>query len=264
MSETETAPNQGSSTVPMDGNPIPDQPSWDIAPEDQKIADEIAGFHPVQDVPSPIVFEGGKDTPITPGLPALPPEVRLEIQNKLSDASPARRDDLKQELIAKYLEQQGLNTRILCGPGSGSNPYQKEMMLQSRQMDHYQRESLRLHEELAAVSSWVPEFDEAGERVYDEETGQQKLKPIMAVQGEQRKGLENQLLWIERGIDDLNGFGGQRRRKRALFEAVQAHKSQQAQIEEAREARELGAAMAREARIKAAAESFAKGQKSAL
>jgi hypothetical protein len=256
-----TNPENAPATADTTGSSLPPAPSFDIAPEDQELANQLANFDPVYDVPSPTTVKGGTHKPITGNLKVsmLPPEAQQEIRQKLADVPITLAEKRENELVREYLHQQALELRIKAGPGEGANEFQKERFHIAAERHQAQKEIMRIAEQLAQVDRWVPVLDEVtGKPVVDSDTGQPKVQAIETIRGERRTGMERRLAELQHKINLLDGPEGDLRERKALHAAVQSAKSKQAQLEEDREARKLGESMSRDERIKAKAEAYAK------
>ena len=224
--------------------------SYDIAPEDQQLADEIASFDPVYDTKGPTSFSGSVRLPESIKATGLPPHLRDPIVAQLANVPVDRRDAEEQRLVREALYQNSLGVRIACGPGAGSNAYQRAKFNLTFEMEQAEQEVFRLGQQLAEVERW--------DNVTDEQTGVAKPVPVEKLRGQQRAIVEAEHQRQLRKLEALEGIEGQRRLQRALYEAVQDRKTMQAQLEDDREARALGEKLRREKRIQERAEAYAK------
>lgn len=263
---TTAAPDQSPRTADTSGSALPAAPDYSIDPADQALADQISNFDIMSDVPSPHTVKGNPriTAPENLSVRMLPPEAQKAIREKLARVPQHMQQKREHELVYAHLTENSRQTRIKSGPGEGANAFQKERFLIAGERDQAQKEILRLAEQLAQVRQWEPVFDENGEAVIDPQTGQQKIEAINAVQGDQRAGMERRIAELEHKVTLLDGPEGDLRERKALYAAVQEAKSRQAQIDEEREARELGDTLARDERIRRRAEARAKAQRNAL
>lgn len=266
MSTDDTAPDQSPRLADTTGSSLPPAPSFDIAPEDQALAAEIAGFDPLTDAPSPVMWVGGSQRPMPDKLDIrmLSPEARTAIQQQLANVPQLTREKREQELILNHLREKAVQTRALAGPGEGANDFQRERFNIAAERHRAEKEIFRLTEQLAEVIRWEPVLDDTGKQVVDPQTGQPKVTPVEAVQGDRRRGMERAIADLEHKINLLDGPEGDLRERRALHAAVEAEKARKAQAEELREAQARGDQMAREERINRIAEARAKGQRHSL
>jgi hypothetical protein len=224
--------------------------SWDIDPADQPLADEIANFDPVWDTKGPTSFSGSVRLPESIKATGLPPHLRDPIEAQLRNVPVDRRDAEEQRLVSEALYQNSLGLRIAGGPGEGANTYQKAMFHLTFEIEEAEREFIRLTTQLAEVERW--------DNVFDESTGEAKPVPVEKVRGQRRAAMEAQRQLAFRRLDALQGTEGERRRQKALYEAVQERKSLQAQLDEDREARTRADELLREERVSERAALYAK------
>lgn len=219
-----------------------DVPDYGLDPADNAIAHEIANFDPVNDVRGPVTFDGGWATIIPAQVPltSLPPRIAEPIKAELASASPERRPALEAKLIAEALYSNSLQLRVSAGPGAGANPYQIESFAQAKERQDLENEAWSLRAELADVARW--------DNVADPKTGKQQPVAVERVQGHPRKLKEGRLNEIERKLEALK-IEGPRRLKKAMQEAVEAHKAKQQQIADEAEARRRAEQIVREDRI---------------
>lgn len=254
-------------TADTSGSTLPTGPDYSIAPEDQHIADRLMNFDVVSDVPSPNTVKGSPRMTLPDKLSVkmLSPDARAEIEAKLKDVPLHQVESREDALVREHLMRNAAQVRMKAGAGEGANPFQRERLLIAGERDQANREIIRLMGELAEVSRWEPIFDEiSGEKVIDPKTGQQELKPVYRVDGQRRVGMERRVDELSHKITLLDGPEGDLRERKALHAAVQAKKALKAQIEEERDARELGDKIARDERVRRRAEARAKAQRTAL
>ena len=224
--------------------------SWDIAPEDQPLADQIASFDPVWDTKGPTSFSGSVKLPESIKATGLPPHLRDPIMAQLANVPVDRRDVEEQRLVSEALYQNSLGLRIAGGPGEGANTYQKAKFHLTFEIEEAEREFIRLTTELAEVERW--------DNTIDELTGEAKPVAVERVRGQRRTAMEAQRQIASRRLDALQGTEGERRLQKALYEAVQERKSLQAQLDEDREARTRADELLREERVSERAALYAK------
>ena len=218
--------------------------SYDIAPEDQQLANEIASFDPVYDTAGPTSFSGSVRLPETIKATGLPPHLRDPIMAQLANMPVDRRDAEEQRLVNAALYENSLGLRIAGGPGNGANTYQHAKFSLTFDIEEAERELIRIGTQLGEVER------------YDVIEG--KPVAVEKLRGQQRAIAEAQHKLLLHKLDQLNGIEGQRRLQRALYEAVQERKSLAAQLDDDREARALGEKLRREKRIRERAEAYAK------
>lgn len=231
-------------------------PNYPIAPEDQALADEITGADPVLSTKGPISITGSVKLPATIRASGLPPHLRDPILQQLQSVPADRRETEEQRLVREALYGNSAALRIMAGPGEGANAYQREFFQIERERYDAEQELWRLERELADVERW--------DNVLDERTGEKKPVPVEKVRGQRRAAMEARRNELVTRISLLDGIEGKRRLERAKFDAVEELKAQRAQLQEAKEARELGAQLARQERIQRQAEAYAKRERNAL
>lgn len=224
--------------------------TYDIAPEDQQLADEIASFDPVYDTKGPTSFSGSVKLPESIKATGLPPHLRDPIMAQLVNVPESRRDAEEQRLVNAALYENSLGVRIVCGPGEGANAFQRAKFALTFEIEEAEREAIRLGNELAEIERW--------DNLADPTTGELKPVPVEKLQGERRRGVEMQRQQMLHKLDMLNGIEGERRLAKAKFEAVQEVKALRAQLDDDREARKRADEMLRDERIDARAKLYAK------
>jgi hypothetical protein len=224
--------------------------SWDIAPEDQALADEITGKDPVFGNSGPTTFSGSVKLPDTIRATGLPPHLRDPIMAQLANVPESRRDAEEKRLVHAALYENSLGVRIVCGPGQGADPYWRARFALTFEIEEAEREAIRLGNELAEVERW--------DNVADERTGERKPVPVEKLQGERRRAVEAQRQLVLRKLDSLNGIEGERRLAKAKFEAVEEAKALRAQLADDKEAKKRADEQLREERIAERANLYAK------
>lgn len=228
-----------------------EMPTYDIAPEDQALADEIASFDPVYDTKGPTTFSGSVKLPETIKATGLPPHLRDPIVAQLATVPESRREAEERRLVYAALYQNSLGLRIVAGPGAGANTYERAALALTFDMEETEREIDRLGRQLG-------EMAETATVSYDPATGQQRVQTAHRFQGERRAGLEAEYRRALHKLAQLNGIEGERRLAKALSEAVQERKALQQQLDDDREARERAEKLLREERVSERAALFAK------
>jgi len=223
--------------------------SYDIAPEDQALADEIANFDPVFDTKGPTQLVGAVKMPSSIKATGLPPHLRDPIMAQLANVPVDRRDAEEARLVNAALYQNSLGVRIVCGPGDNSNAFQREKFALTFEMEETERRSIQIAQELAEVLRWDN---------VDDGTGQLKPVPVYKVDGPRREALDAEHRLLIHKLTQLDGLEGERRLAKAKFEAVQEVKSLRAQLDEDREAKTRADEMLREERVTERAKLYAK------
>jgi len=224
--------------------------SYDIAPEDQQLANEIASFDPVYDTKGPTTLNGSVKLPTSIKATGLPPHLREPIMAELANVPEHRRDAEEQRLVNEALYQNSLGVRIVCGPGQDANVYQREKFALTFEIEEAEREAVRLGNELAEVERW--------DNVTDAATGQSKPVAVEKLQGQRRSAVEAQRQNILRRLEALQGIEGERRLQKALHQAVQDRKGLTDQLDRDKEARAMAEKMLREEQIAERAALYAK------
>lgn len=259
----ETAPREA---VDTSGSSLPAAQNYDIASEDQSIADELLSFDPVRDTRGPVEWIGGsqKAAPDQLTLTMLAPEQQNAVREKLRDVpqhAQAKRED---QLVREALYQNSFELRIKAGPGEGANEFQKARFEIAAERYRVEKEMWQLETELAEIERWEPVFDDEGAKVIDPQTQQQQIRAVEKVQGDRRSAMQNRIAEIRHHIELLDGPEGEMRERKGLWKAVEAVKSQQAQLADEKEARGKAAEIVRQERIDARAEAYAKGMRSSI
>lgn len=224
------------------------------APEDQHYVDRILAMDHIKDVPGRSVFPEGRTlSPAT--VEALPPEMRTDVLAQLQGLDPATRAAKEPKLVDAAIQKALPAIRLATGLGDDAFPYHREMLAIAREVRDLDREFMRNFHELAEVRSYGVELDP--------ETGQQRPKQILAVQGPRRLGLENRQQDLLRQLRMLDGGGGtaieaKRRLAEAMGETVTMLKERDRQVAEDKEAKSRAVELAREERINRKAKSYAR------
>jgi hypothetical protein len=232
---------------------------------DNATAHQIASKDPVRDLQGPVSLIGGDNVrlPSTLPLTALSPEMQAPILQKLQGVPPSARAATEAQLVAETLHGNSLNLRIMAGGGDNADPYTAEKLSMANEVRLLDQEWLRIETELADVVRWEPVRDpDTGEIVRDPATGEPRSVPITAVQGDRRKAMEAEARRLKAKIEDLQGRGGEHRRREAMKRAVAAENEIKRQLAEDAEAKAMGDQMNRDERIKARAEIYAKHRRS--
>lgn len=222
-----------------------------IDPADQHYADQVKALHPIWDTPGIVNVPKGR-TFARPGLEALDPVMRKEVRTRMAGLSPEQAAASEADFVEAALKAKIPELRMVTGLGDDALPYQREMVSIARDMRDIEREFMRLSEELDEVRSYGVEFDP--------ETGKNRPKEVLAVQGQRRRAMEDQRRELMSRLAMLNegGHEAQRRLAQALGESVAILKERDRQAAEERDARALGAEKARKARVEAKAELYAR------
>lgn len=235
--------------------PTPMPASYDIAPEDQHIADRIVGMDPVNDVPGASNTTGILRN--IKGLRAvnLPPEARKRVESQLDGIPFDQRADRESGLVAAAMRPLLIMGRASGAMGENATPYHREMAT----IEHEWRQAKRIADDcadqLAEVEGYRTEFDET--------TGEAKPIPVFAAFGERRDGLIRELAAQQHKMrlltDPEGNFGpeGKNRMKVALYEAVEAEKAVAAQRADRIEIERRAQHMEREQRLNQQAEQLA-------
>ncbi len=260
------APEEQSFTPDTTGSSLPAGESYEIDPEDQPLADQLLNFDPVYDTKGPVQWIGGnqKPPPEQFKVQMLSPEMRDEVNAKLANVPLAQRDARESQLVYEALYQNSLRLRIVAGPGEGATETQKARLGIAGDRHNLQKEMWRIESELGEVQSWHPVFNEAGERVIDPETGQQKVKAVEVIQGDRRQGLQNRIAEIAHQIALLDGPEGDIRERKAIKADIDRIKSQASQMEEEQAARAKADEIVRQERIDTRANAYAKRKRSSV
>lgn len=227
-----------------------------IEPEDQALADEIRNFDPVFDVPGSATIKGNVKLPTKLTLSALSPDMRAPIEARLAETHPDRRDALEQELVAGMVYGAVHEGRMRRGAAGARNAYEREWFAISIQ-------SRELEREWSSLQLKLGEIDHVRHDT-DPRTGKVAKVIVNKVEGYARQQMEGRLSAIQRHVDALNGYEGERRLAKALKEAIRETKAQRARVEELREVDRRSAEMVREDRINEAAKRRAAIRKSEI
>jgi hypothetical protein len=232
-------------------------PSYDIAPEDQELANSIANFDH-NNVPSPIEAEGDFRVPERFTARALPDGLRQEVERQLVGLPAGEaRDSKEHELTMQALRKNSLGVRVRLGLGAGANKFQRETFAIQRDVEQLEAEATGILNSLAEVVS----YEVTGT---DPVTGEQKTKPTYRINGDRRRGMELRHAELTRHLAALDGIEGDRRLKRALFEAVADEKQARAQVSRMTQAREMAAEMLEREEVEKLAKGFAANRRNHL
>lgn len=253
---TPTAPQGGESLRPefaaVGSNKADD---YAIAPEDQAIVDAIGKIDPINDVPRPHeIPEGWQVAPLR--LTALPPHMQGAIAEKLRDVAPEKRMEVEDRLTAEAIRGMRADLIVKTGVGENALPYHREMVALAREYRDLEQEADRIVDSLREIARY--------EVRRDPQTGEVKPVAVLKLQGTRRDAAEQQLQDVQRrsrllfNDDGTRAVEGQDRIRKAMSESVGLVKARNQQLADEAEARELGAKMVRDERIKAKAESYAR------
>lgn len=228
--------------------------NYEIAPEDQALADEITSRDPLEATRGPVSVQADPGTlarlPTDLPLSALDPATANAIRAEVSKVSPAERPALEAKLIGEAVRALRLQLRVSAGPGEGTDPYWREAFAIANERQQLEQEVWRLEAELAEVER----FD----TIVDPATGQTMPKAVERYQGELRRGMELRRDELLRQLKVLTEIESPRRLQKARFEAVQLVKAQRQQLADEAEVRRRAEEKVREERIERRAEARAK------
>lgn len=222
-----------------------------IAPEDQHYADKVKALHPIWDTPGPVAVPKGR-TFVRCTLESIDEGMRKEVYARMAGLTPAEAKARESDYVEAVIRDKLPELRMATGLGGGALPYQREMVSIARDMRDIERDFMRLSNQLDEVRSYGVEFDP--------ETGKNRPKEVLAIQGQRRKAMEEQRkeLMSRLTMLDEGGYEAQRRLRQALGESVAILKERDRQASEERDSRALGAELARKARVEAKAALYAR------
>lgn len=229
-------------------------PSYDISPEDQELANEIANFDPVLDTNGPTQVGSGVMLPSTMKATGLPDHLRIPVMAQLANVPAHRRDEEEARLVGLALRQNSYELRVACGPGDGANAYQREFFL-------LEFERFEAGKEIDRLAARLGEVEENASVVTDPVTGQQRVETKHRVQGHERVQMEAAWRSAVHRLALLDGSEGERRMAKAKYEAVQEVKSLRDQFACDKEARAMADKMLRDEEIEARAKAYAKSKR---
>lgn len=224
MSEPSTVPSNFEEEGSSDFTPA----SYDIAPEDAELAENIRNFDPVYDVPpaasadkltiSRLIGGKGLDS-IT--LNSLGPDLRQRVTERLASSPPIT----EKAAIAEALYQNAYEMNVVLGPGEGATPYQRAAFAVERDIYEAEQKLYAIDLEFLKAVGWENEVDER--------TGQSNAKQVDHMSPERRRQLSYERDSLNHRLELLNGFEGERRRQKATIETIEAQKREMraAQIE---------------------------------
>lgn len=251
MASTDNAPGEAASA----NFTVPDYSITD--PADQAIADGIAGLDPYADISSSARGRGGFDVAALPGLSALSPDLRAEVERDLGAMSPARRAEAEPAAIAQVLAKHGRGIRVLLGNGAGTNRWHDENLTIARE-----------HHDLTAEWSKITAQMTEVERYDVGADGNPVAVNRMSASAQVRAAAQLRDIDYRLGLlvksDGSHGIEARMRLDKAMLEAVEASKSLAAQAEEHREAEKRADQLLREERINHKAELLAKHRRTSL
>ena len=229
--------------------------SYDIAPQDQHIADRIVGMDPVNDVPGASNTTGILRNTKGLTVAALPPEARKRVEAQLDGIPFDQRANRESDLVAAAMRPLLVMARASGAMGENATPYHREMAT----IEHEWRQAKRIADDcadqLAEVESYRTEFDPV--------TGEAKPVAVLAAQGERQSALLRELAVQQHKMrlltDPEGNFGpeGKNRMKVALYESVEAAKAVEAQRADRIEIERRAQHMEREHRLNQQAEQLA-------
>ncbi|HEX8554454.1 MAG TPA: hypothetical protein VF695_07085 [Sphingomonas sp.] len=239
-----TADTTGSSAI------FEKMPSYDISPEDRELADTITKFDP-HSVPSPIEVEGEFRAPERMTSRALPDAMRHEVEQQLVGIpAGAARDEREHDLTMDALRKNSLGIRVRLGLGAGANQYQRETFALQRDIEKLEADAAGIMNSL----NEVVRLDVVG---VNPATGEQLTNTVYRVEGANRRGLELRHAELMRNLAALEGVEGDRRLKRALYEAVEGEKTARAQLSRMSRAKAMAADMLEQEEVTKLATAFA-------
>jgi hypothetical protein len=223
-------------------------PSYDIAPEDRELADTITKFDP-HSVPSPIEAEGEFRVPERLTSKALPDAMRHEVEQQLvgTPAGP-QRDQREHDLTMAVLRKNSLGIRVRLG--AGANQFQRETFALQRDIE-------KLEADAAGIMNSLKEVVRLDVVGVNPATGEQLTNTVYRVEGANRRGLELRHAELMRNLAALEGVEGDRRLKRALFDAVESEKTARAQLSRMSKAKAMAADMLEQEEVTKLATAFA-------
>ncbi len=224
-------------------------PSYDIAPEDRELADTITKFDP-HSVPSPIEVKGEFRAPERLTSRALPDAMRHEVEQKLHGLTGDVREQRDHDLTMEALRKNSLGIRVRLGLGAGANQFQRETFALQRDIEKLEADAAGIIDAL----NEVVRFDVVG---VNPATGEQLTNTVYRVEGDNRRGLELRHAELMRNLAALEGVEGDRRLKRALFDAVESEKTARATLSRMAKAEALAADMLEQEEVSRLATSFA-------
>ena len=223
--------------------------SYEIAPEDEHIAQEIRSADPVLGGPPATKVNGYLKLPEEIAVTTFAPEIRAAIRARVSAVPESQRPALERELAHAALYRGVADARILGGPGPDAGAYSRELFNIAHQEDQIMKRQQGIAAELAR--------DKGTRREIDPATGQEVMVPHYVVTGSARVQLETQLAEFGRQLRALD-IEKHRRLKVALYEEVEQRKAMQARLGEFADAKAKAESDNRAARVEALAAGYRK------
>lgn len=225
--------------------------SYDIAPEDAKLADSLVNQHPVYDLSGNASVVGSIKLPSEFTREMFPTDVRAQVDARLSEVPVKdRTPQTEQAIMRQEAERYAHAVRVWAGPGEDANGYQQE--LHSVQYDIWEAQT-RLVEREAALSEIIRH-----DRKEDPATGELYDEPVYRIRGDMRTATEHEVAEYRHRIALLEGSEGRRRLAKAKYEAVEHAKKVRDEGAIDAEARQLAKADARAARVADRASAYRK------
>lgn len=250
MTDVQTPPTALVADTTGSSETFDKMPSYDIAPEDQELADSITKFDPYG-TPSPIEAKGEFRIPERFTAKVLPDAMRKEVEQKIAGLVPgAFRDQKEHDLTMAALRQNSLGVRVRLGLGDGANQYQREAFALQRDME-------KIEADAASIMNSLNEVVRIEVTGVDPVTGEQLTKTIYRAEGSTRRALELRHAELMRHLAALDGVEGDRRLKKALFGAVEDAKAVRRQLSVTAKARAMADEMLDKEEIEHLAKSFA-------
>jgi hypothetical protein len=251
MSDTPDSPD-ASSTAEREPTSNYTPPSFDIAPEDEALAESLVNQDP-RELTGPVSSNVSLNIPDVIPREWLSPSVRANVESRL-EALPAngRTVAAEQSIIVQELEAYDRAVKVWGGPGPNANAYQLELHLVENEFWDAQRKFADLSNQLQTVTEVRVTFDPT--------TGEEKEVQTLLLNGDARSAAEYQVEELKRQMRLLgpDGYEREKRLKRAKFEAVQDAKRIQEELEIDREAERRAAEIVRNERIDEKARAHAK------
>ena len=224
--------------------------SYEIAPGDRDLADSLVNQDPIRDLSGPVSVVGAVKLPEKITREMLPTDVRARVDARLADFPEVNRAAAEESIILEEAEKYAYAVRVWGGPGLNANAYQEERFTIEHEIFDAQR---KLSERLTALQEIVRH-----DRKVDESTGEEFDEPVFRLRGSARSAAEFEASDLRQRIALLEGSEGQRRLRKAEWQAVQDAKKLQEEAAIDREAQEQAKADVRAARVADRANAYRK------
>ena len=233
---------------------------YSVSSEDQPLADEIRGMDALS-LPSSGSIKGAVQFGSLKAS-SLPPALQAEVAEEIATYPDHRRDSVEGEAVQTVLNRHRASIRARAGLSADALPYHHEMMEIATDYRALAAEFDRNAQRLDDIHEFTKEVDP--------ETGEVKSVAQFRLSGRARDMLFvrqdelNHQMRLLMSPEGEHGPEAKRRLAAAMQDSIAKLKAQRGELEEHREAQRRADEIAREERINAKAQAFAKGKRNQL